>query len=76
MPSNYFNEMAYMSGVFVCSELNVASVDPNLSLAVAKNAAKTIQLYCVKSEQLVCTALCVFFNFQILNLELICCFFL
>ncbi|KAA8580431.1 hypothetical protein FQN60_005966 [Etheostoma spectabile] len=36
-------------------ELNVASVDPNLSLAVSKNAAKTIQLFCVKSEQLLCT---------------------
>lgn len=60
-----------MSCVFVCSELNVASVDPNLSLAVAKNAAKTIQLYCVKSEQLVCTALCVCINFQIMNLDLL-----
>lgn len=39
--------------LFICSELNVASVDPNLSLAVAKNAAKTVQLFCVKSEQLV-----------------------
>ncbi|XP_030581142.1 conserved oligomeric Golgi complex subunit 5 [Archocentrus centrarchus] len=39
----------------VSSELNVASVDPNLSLAVAKNAAKTVQLFCVKSEQLLCT---------------------
>ncbi|XP_027899344.1 conserved oligomeric Golgi complex subunit 5 isoform X1 [Xiphophorus couchianus] len=39
----------------ISSELNVASVDPNLSLAVAKNAAKTIQLFCVKSEQLLCT---------------------
>lgn len=45
--------------VFVCSELNVASVDPSLSLAVAKNAAKTVQLFCVKSEQLVCTSLSV-----------------
>lgn len=36
-----------------CSELNVASVDPNLTLAVAKNTAKTVQLFCVKSEQLV-----------------------
>lgn len=39
--------------VFVCSELNVASVDPNLALAVSKNVAKTVQLFCVKSEQLV-----------------------
>ncbi|XP_034019786.1 conserved oligomeric Golgi complex subunit 5 [Thalassophryne amazonica] len=38
----------------ISSELNVASVDPNLSLAVAKNAAKTVQLFCVKSEQLLC----------------------
>uniref|UniRef100_A0A671VJQ2 Conserved oligomeric Golgi complex subunit 5 n=1 Tax=Sparus aurata TaxID=8175 RepID=A0A671VJQ2_SPAAU len=39
----------------ISSELNVASVDPNLSVAVAKNAAKTVQLFCVKSEQLLCT---------------------
>uniref|UniRef100_A0A8C2ZXH4 Conserved oligomeric Golgi complex subunit 5 n=1 Tax=Cyclopterus lumpus TaxID=8103 RepID=A0A8C2ZXH4_CYCLU len=39
----------------VSSELNVASVDPKLSLAVSKNAAKTVQLFCVKSEQLLCT---------------------
>lgn len=31
----------------------MASVDPDLSLAVSKNVAKTIQLYAVKSEQLV-----------------------
>uniref|UniRef100_A0A8D3E4S1 Conserved oligomeric Golgi complex subunit 5 n=1 Tax=Scophthalmus maximus TaxID=52904 RepID=A0A8D3E4S1_SCOMX len=37
----------------ISSELNVALVDPDLSLAVAKNAAKTVQLFCVKSEQLV-----------------------
>ncbi|KAJ8006763.1 hypothetical protein DPEC_G00110590 [Dallia pectoralis] len=37
------------------SELNVASVDPGLSAAVAKNAAKTVQLFCVKSEQLLST---------------------
>ncbi|KAL2102689.1 hypothetical protein ACEWY4_001857 [Coilia grayii] len=36
----------------IASELNVASVDPSLTVAVAKNAAKTVQLYCVKSEQL------------------------
>ncbi|KAJ7407104.1 component of oligomeric golgi complex 5 [Willisornis vidua] len=36
----------------IASELNVAAVDPDLSLAVAKNVAKTIQLYGVKSEQL------------------------
>ncbi|XP_006633383.2 conserved oligomeric Golgi complex subunit 5 [Lepisosteus oculatus] len=39
----------------IASELNVAAVDPNLTLAVAKNAAKTIQLFCVKSEQLLST---------------------
>ncbi|XP_069485244.1 conserved oligomeric Golgi complex subunit 5 [Ambystoma mexicanum] len=39
----------------VTSELNVAAVDPNLSLAVSKNIAKTIQLYGVKSEQLLST---------------------
>ncbi|KAM3859175.1 conserved oligomeric Golgi complex subunit 5 [Diretmus argenteus] len=39
----------------ISSELNVASVDPNLTLAVAKNAAKTVQLFCVKSEQLLST---------------------
>ncbi|KAH0616501.1 hypothetical protein JD844_027644 [Phrynosoma platyrhinos] len=37
----------------IASELNVAAVDPNLSLAVSKNVAKTIQLFGVKSEQLV-----------------------
>uniref|UniRef100_A0AAY5L757 Conserved oligomeric Golgi complex subunit 5 n=1 Tax=Esox lucius TaxID=8010 RepID=A0AAY5L757_ESOLU len=41
----------------ISSELNVASVDPGLSAAVAKNAAKTVQLFCVKSEQLVIQAL-------------------
>lgn len=39
----------------ISSELNVASFDQHLSLAVAKNAAKTVQLFCVKSEQLVHT---------------------
>ncbi|XP_069085933.1 conserved oligomeric Golgi complex subunit 5 [Pleurodeles waltl] len=39
----------------ITSELNVAAVDPNLSLAVSKNIAKTIQLYGVKSEQLLST---------------------
>uniref|UniRef100_A0A8C0A6G3 Conserved oligomeric Golgi complex subunit 5 n=1 Tax=Bos mutus grunniens TaxID=30521 RepID=A0A8C0A6G3_BOSMU len=36
----------------IASELNVAAVDSNLTLAVSKNVAKTIQLYGVKSEQL------------------------
>ncbi|XP_010288193.1 PREDICTED: conserved oligomeric Golgi complex subunit 5-like, partial [Phaethon lepturus] len=39
----------------IASELNVAAVDPDLSLAVAKNVAKTVQLYGVKSEQLLQT---------------------
>ncbi|XP_069765263.1 conserved oligomeric Golgi complex subunit 5 isoform X2 [Narcine bancroftii] len=39
----------------ITSEFNVASVDPNLSLAVAKNVAKTVQLFGVKSEQLLST---------------------
>ncbi|XP_038667266.1 conserved oligomeric Golgi complex subunit 5 isoform X2 [Scyliorhinus canicula] len=39
----------------IASEFNVASVDPNLSLAVARNVAKTIQLFGVKSEQLLST---------------------
>uniref|UniRef100_A0A8C9UJQ3 Conserved oligomeric Golgi complex subunit 5 n=1 Tax=Spermophilus dauricus TaxID=99837 RepID=A0A8C9UJQ3_SPEDA len=39
----------------IASELNVAAVDANLTLAVAKNVAKTIQLYGVKSEQLLST---------------------
>uniref|UniRef100_A0A8D0LD35 Component of oligomeric golgi complex 5 n=1 Tax=Sphenodon punctatus TaxID=8508 RepID=A0A8D0LD35_SPHPU len=39
----------------IASELNVASVDPHLSLAVSKNVAKTVQLYGVKSEQLLST---------------------
>uniref|UniRef100_H2YD78 Conserved oligomeric Golgi complex subunit 5 n=1 Tax=Ciona savignyi TaxID=51511 RepID=H2YD78_CIOSA len=37
------------------SELNVASVDPALGSSVAKNVAKTIQLFAVKSEQLIQT---------------------
>lgn len=48
--------MSYMLYYYVCvlhSELNVASVDTSLTLAVVKNAAKTVQLFCVKSEQLV-----------------------
>lgn len=43
----------FSSGSSYFSELNVASVDQNLSIAVAKNASKTVQLFCVKSEQLV-----------------------
>uniref|UniRef100_A0AAR2M3E6 Conserved oligomeric Golgi complex subunit 5 n=1 Tax=Pygocentrus nattereri TaxID=42514 RepID=A0AAR2M3E6_PYGNA len=39
----------------IASELNVALVDPGLTVAVAKNVAKTVQLFCVKSEQLLCT---------------------
>nr|XP_037860765.1 conserved oligomeric Golgi complex subunit 5 [Chlorocebus sabaeus] len=39
----------------IASELNVAAVDTNLTLAVSKNVAKTIQLYSVKSEQLLST---------------------
>ncbi|XP_059360721.1 conserved oligomeric Golgi complex subunit 5-like [Carassius carassius] len=39
----------------IASELNVASVDSGLTIAVTKNAAKTVQLFCVKSEQLLCT---------------------
>ena len=35
------------------SELSVASVDAGLIALVAKNVAKTIQLFTVKSEQLV-----------------------
>uniref|UniRef100_A0A8B9GSE6 Conserved oligomeric Golgi complex subunit 5 n=1 Tax=Astyanax mexicanus TaxID=7994 RepID=A0A8B9GSE6_ASTMX len=39
----------------IASELNVALVDSGLTVAVAKNVAKTVQLFCVKSEQLLCT---------------------
>lgn len=39
----------------ISSELSVAAVDPQLALSVAKNAAKTVQLFCVKSEQLLYT---------------------
>ncbi|XP_058930495.2 conserved oligomeric Golgi complex subunit 5 isoform X1 [Kogia breviceps] len=39
----------------IASELNVAAVDADLTLAVSKNVAKTIQLYGVKSEQLLST---------------------
>ena len=44
-----------LSGIVktISSELSVASVDTQLSVTVARNVAKTIQLYCVKSEQLV-----------------------
>ncbi|XP_062850687.1 conserved oligomeric Golgi complex subunit 5 [Trichomycterus rosablanca] len=37
------------------SELNVALVDTGLTIAVAKNVSKTVQLFCVKSEHLLCT---------------------
>ncbi|KAM9650846.1 conserved oligomeric Golgi complex subunit 5 isoform 2-T3 [Trichechus inunguis] len=39
----------------IASELNIAAVDVNLTLAVSKNVAKTVQLYGVKSEQLFST---------------------
>lgn len=45
----------------------MASVDPNLSLAVAKNAAKTVQLFCVKSEQLVCVHVVVCMHLSIFS---------
>ncbi|XP_030898034.1 conserved oligomeric Golgi complex subunit 5, partial [Leptonychotes weddellii] len=41
----------------IASELNVAAVDADLTLAVSKNVAKTVQLYGVKSEQLTIHAL-------------------
>lgn len=54
----------YLMSVFYClkciislgisSELNVSSVDTKLSITIAKNVAKTVKLFCVKSEQLVC----------------------
>ncbi|XP_077020684.1 conserved oligomeric Golgi complex subunit 5 [Tamandua tetradactyla] len=46
-----------LDGIFktIASELNVAAVDADLTLAVSKNVAKTIQLYGVKSEQLLST---------------------
>ncbi|XP_052781964.1 conserved oligomeric Golgi complex subunit 5-like isoform X2 [Mya arenaria] len=37
------------------NELNVASVDKKLCVTVAKNVSKTVKMYCVKSEQLLCT---------------------
>ena len=36
------------------SELNVSSVDHKLSITVARNVAKTVKLFCVKSEQNLC----------------------
>ncbi|XP_056429563.1 conserved oligomeric Golgi complex subunit 5 isoform X1 [Hyla sarda] len=39
----------------IASEMNVAAVDPHLCIAVSKNVAKTIQLFGVKSEQLLST---------------------
>ncbi|XP_066524059.1 conserved oligomeric Golgi complex subunit 5 [Hoplias malabaricus] len=46
-----------MDGIIktIGSELNVALVDPGLTVAVGRNVAKTVQLFCVKSEQLLCT---------------------
>ncbi len=38
---------------FLFSELNVSSVDQQLSITIARNVAKTVQLYCVKCEQMV-----------------------
>ncbi|GFR70305.1 conserved oligomeric Golgi complex subunit 5 [Elysia marginata] len=39
----------------ISSELNVSSVDAKLSVTVARNVAKTVKLFCVKSEQLLST---------------------
>ncbi|XP_023932212.1 conserved oligomeric Golgi complex subunit 5 [Lingula anatina] len=39
----------------ISSELNVASVDNGLSVTIARNVAKTVKLFAVKCEQLVCT---------------------
>ncbi|XP_071960171.1 conserved oligomeric Golgi complex subunit 5-like [Antedon mediterranea] len=39
----------------ISSELSVASIDHGLSIVVAKNVAKTIQLFAAKSEQLLST---------------------
>lgn len=39
----------------ISSEMNVASVDVQLCITVAKNISKTVQLFCVKSEQLLST---------------------
>lgn len=40
----------------IASELNVASVDTDLSVSVSRNVEKTIQLYTAKSEQLLVTS--------------------
>lgn len=39
----------------ITSELNISAVDKALSETVARNVAKTLQLFCVKSEQLLVT---------------------
>ena len=39
----------------VASELNVSSIDADLSATVAKNVAKTVRLVCVKFEQILVT---------------------
>ena len=39
--------------LFIFSELNVAIVDTSLCVTVSRNVAKTVQLFAVKSEQLV-----------------------
>lgn len=54
-----------------CSELNVASVDTQLCITVAKNVAKTIQLFSVKSEQLVCGYIKIYLVLRIVLFELI-----
>ena len=47
-------EMLFVLNIFGFSEMNVSSIDVQLSITIAKNVAKTLQLYAVKCEQLVC----------------------
>ena len=41
---------------FVYSELNVSAVDKALSETVARNVAESLQLFCVKCQQLINTS--------------------
>ena len=61
--SSYFFFITY-------SELNVASVDRNLSIVVSRNVAKTTTLYTAKSEQLVSNNLDLLQIFYLFSLDI------
>ena len=51
--------------IFVYSELNVATVDPDLFVLLAQNVTKTVQLYVSKCEQLV--SCCILFQVTVIT---------